>query len=118
MNTKMWAIRKYSQVDFYITQFLNGHECFQAYFDCPHCPDYEECIEHLAYYWPHFNDERRELIEKLQQASTLESTIKTILSCSIKLKCGERFLLGDHDEVTDSLLTEEVHIICRHYIKK
>ncbi|XP_062542548.1 uncharacterized protein LOC134210526 [Armigeres subalbatus] len=55
-NLQSWEHRKQGEVNFFLTQFLSGHECFRKYLHrvaesplCPACPNCEETPGHVIF---------------------------------------------------------------------
>ncbi|XP_046679324.1 uncharacterized protein LOC124366767 [Homalodisca vitripennis] len=66
---QLWVKWRHGEVDYYLTQFLTGHEYFQSYLflmrktgspDCIYCPGVPDDAEHTFFRCPHWDRPRLE----------------------------------------------------------
>ena len=69
-----WAKREHGEVNFYLTQFLTGHEYFRKYLYnlnrfqtplCKSCGQYEDTAEHTFFVCPRWNGYREQTEETI-----------------------------------------------------
>lgn len=83
-NIQNWVNRSYGEVDYYISQALSGHGCFNNYLferrrretgACPYCMEDVDNAEHTLFVCPRWNDTRRTFVEATQSQFTEQTMI-------------------------------------------
>lgn len=92
-----WMARRHGNLSFHLTQMLTGHGVFYTYLRrigkantdiCPHCDEnLQDSMEHTLVRCKAWNEERRELIDKLKITTNI-LTLKSMVSEMVKSKEG------------------------------
>uniref|UniRef100_A0A182MNQ3 Reverse transcriptase zinc-binding domain-containing protein n=1 Tax=Anopheles culicifacies TaxID=139723 RepID=A0A182MNQ3_9DIPT len=84
-----WVLRRFGEVEFFITQLLTGHGFFQAHLadlkliresQCPECPEERETPTHVFFECPRFIVVRRRMFELVNTEVTSTNIVAVMLS--------------------------------------
>ena len=89
-NIEPWVNRKHGELNYYLTQFLTGHGCFNEYLkkmgirqfeSCQYCTSVNEDVYHTFFVCPRWAIERTQLRQRLDTPSLApENIIEIMLS--------------------------------------
>ena len=86
-----WTGRTHGEVNFYITQFLSGHGCFQYFLNkikkadsatCTHCYKGEDTTQHTFFECYKWKDNKQQLTTKLGREITPTNIIGVMLEAT------------------------------------